>query len=120
MVEVIVQNGICWVIEANPRLWGPLQLALNVGIDPLFLNSGTVGNPRIKHGDYLWLGGLLEVLAKGERPRIYLAGKFSILLFIIKNLWFDIYFQPDTFRLFINEVKVSLKKVFQQKYCFKV
>ena len=47
MIEVKIQDGEYYMIEANPRLWGPSQLILDAGMD-LFhrfaLDNGLIEN----------------------------------------------------------------------------
>lgn len=70
MVELKLYKGIYYIIECNPRLWGPLQCAIDNGINfPLSLYKmmcservnyhHTLNN---KKNAYLWLWGFLDGL----------------------------------------------------------
>lgn len=69
MVEVRRKNGIDYMIEANPRLWGPLQLCCDAGYNffEVLLTEYEMLHEKIKWGGtkkktgYYWSGGV-----KGE------------------------------------------------------
>jgi hypothetical protein len=72
MVELrrCARTGRAAMIEANPRLWGPLQLMLDQGVDPFapcFADHGlNVDPPRDlgpRHDFYFWSGGLAHLAA---------------------------------------------------------
>lgn len=62
-----IKNGKSYLIEANPRFWGPLQLAVDAGIDfPWLLYSLCMGNTTPNNTfieantcGYTWLTGAL-------------------------------------------------------------
>lgn len=64
MIELREKNGIYYMIEANPRLWGPSQLFVDAGVPffEAFLNDYdifvTVYNSNVNYNaKYLWSGG---------------------------------------------------------------
>ncbi|PNS10219.1 hypothetical protein COO59_18435 [Mixta theicola] len=84
MVEVIKNNDSTVIIEANPRLWGPYELAIKQGLTPdlLITDRPSIKEASIRKG-YLWLNGLLLTLTKAEKPKCY-GIKFLILWGILK------------------------------------
>lgn len=72
MIEVrrCARSGRTVMIEANPRLWGPLQFVLDQGVDlltPYFADHGLdVQSPApsaTRHDFYFWSGGLAHPAA---------------------------------------------------------
>ena len=98
----------CYVIEANPRLWGPIQLIVDNNIDffRLMLEDHGLGiavdrSPISGKGDYyFWSGGLTSAAS----PIAY--HNFSEDLFHSlrdKIAKFDLYRRPDTYDLYQQE-----------------
>jgi predicted ATP-grasp superfamily ATP-dependent carboligase len=75
MVEVKEYEGQCWMIEANPRFWGPSQLFVDAGVNlfEAFLYDAAVTSalPTSKEARpgtrYFWRGGLVETAKRGEQ-----------------------------------------------------
>lgn len=108
MIEVRQRGSEYVLIEANPRLWGPLQLCVD-GCPSLLMNyiaEHTRVTPPAgackrgaKRPYYLWYGGVAPDVAldwHGETPRR------SALQFV-RHLGSDVYFRRDTWRYFCAE-----------------
>lgn len=112
MVEVRQQGNTNYMIEANPRFWGPSQLFVDakknffeaylhdygtLPKDPEFLDN----NNQIK---YFWYGGLLETYKNGENPIFYEMSDNKFLLELAEWLKCDIYKRIDTIDIFKKEM----------------
>ena len=112
MVEVKFFNNKFYVIEANPRFWGPSQLILDSGMDLFYCfakENNLINNiPKIKYEEnvwYFWQGGLISELNKGNIVKKYFYEKFNFLDNydrIIKN---EVYFEKDSINIFLHENK---------------
>lgn len=108
MVEVIKNNDKTFLIEANPRLWGPLQLAIQQGITPNLIHDyPDVPNNNTSVSPYLWINGLISDVLQGKKPHSYFRKDECSICFIIMALCHDIYLHSDTLLLFIYEIKIS-------------
>lgn len=107
MVEVRKSNGRYYMIEANPRFWGPSQLFVNAG-ENLFIyllaDYGLVKEPEEPvivdySAKYYWKGGIAETYKEGKAP-VMLSSNIHVEDFEP----YDIYWQADTMPLFIEEL----------------
>lgn len=114
MVEIMISEGKSWVIEANPRLWGPFQLAIQQGMSPVdnLVNSKKENKNT---SNYLWLNGLIETWVKGGKVRDYFSLNESSLFFILKSIPGDIYLHRDTWRLFFLELRKNFSMYYFNK-----
>lgn len=113
MIEVRkVENELC-VIEANPRLWGPLQLLSDNSSsilsdylkDSLKLHSNLSSNIiELKKNNYFWFNGFIEMIVKKKKIANLTLNK-SILLLVMQNIMNDIYLRKDSFKLFFHEFR---------------
>ena len=117
MIEVRKVNDDLCVIEANPRLWGPLQLLednansiLSEYVkDSLQLgNTPIVAESRNKKENYFWFNGLIETLVKHKRITNFTKDK-SILLMVLRNILHDVYLRKDTRKIFFREFRQLVK-----------
>lgn len=108
MIEIRLQKeqSEYFMIEANPRLWGPMQFVVDNGIDIFgaFLRDYGFSVPSIQtkntHNQfYFWSGGLAEI----EHPTFhnYSPDRFSSEISVINN--HDLFFRKDTIELFTYE-----------------
>lgn len=113
MIEVRkVDNELC-VIEANPRLWGPLQLlsdnsssilsdylkdSLNLQSDQLSIFNG------LKKSNYFWFNGFIEMIVKKKKIANLTSNKL-ILLMVMQNIMNDVYLRKDSFKMFFHEFR---------------
>lgn len=115
MVEVKEYQGTYYMIEANPRLWGPSQLFVDAGVNFfesfLYDNGVLEDEPIFKYPKeqirYFWLGGLMQSL--GEENKYIAYHDYSPEVFI-KELpsWIEseIYRREDTYKIFKEETKI--------------
>lgn len=110
MVEIKLYNGKYYMIEANPRLWGPSQLILDSGMDLfdcfVYENGLTNNQPERKYTAgkyYFWSGGLKKTLSDGFSPKFY---DFNPQSFIEKYNQIqssEIYLKEDTLKIYLKE-----------------
>ncbi|MCF5045875.1 ATP-grasp domain-containing protein [Pseudomonas simiae] len=118
MFEVMESAGQHFIIEANPRLWGPMQLALENGFRASWLVQDRHQTPQMaaqqrflgvwQRDKYLWLGGFVGQPRSDMR---FFAGARSWLLKAC--CWlprYDIWFATDSLRLFFFEFLRSGKR----------
>lgn len=118
MFEVMESAGRHFLIEANPRLWGPMQLALENGFRASWLVQARHTPPQMttplrflglwRRDKYLWLGGFV-----GQ-------SRSDMRFFVGSQRWlwkaccwlprYDIWFSTDSLRLFFFELFRSGKR----------
>jgi hypothetical protein len=118
MVEVIRGREGDVFIEMNPRIWGPVQLCVDHGqpLLPAFIGEALRGDATHYinrgrgdgNGKYFWCGGMLEVLAAGQKPARHRA-KGSLFALVLLNLRFDIYLRRDSWRNFVYDIRHTIK-----------
>jgi len=119
MIEVRYRNGEYFLIEANPRLWGPSQLFVDAGI-PIFktfindfLDPDKYNNNKaIRNEDtvYLWFNGLLSTLLSSQKLAWHFSKPTFPLLYILQYLHKDVYLRPDTINYFFKELYQTILK----------
>ena len=109
MVELKVDENKNYMIEANPRFWGPSQLFVDAKInlfEALLFDYGFLEKcPQfegVKDINYFWCGGFFAAIRGGDIKSI--CGEHEILN-IDEWLKYDIYKRDDTIDLFIEELK---------------
>lgn len=113
MIEVKRQNKENFMIEANPRFWGPSQLFVDAGTNffEAYLHDSGSLNAEISFSEpevevkYFWFGGLLEILKTQNAPAYHNYTEQDMINEMPIWLQSDIYSKPDTFDVFINELK---------------
>jgi predicted ATP-grasp superfamily ATP-dependent carboligase len=117
MIEVKVFKGKIYVIEANPRLWGPSQLILDSGMDLFYLlaedfgllNREEIKQPVYKAGvKYFWSGGIYE--DRYQKRNITFHHYDKIKFFHDFKDWMkaDVYLRNDTYELYKKELNNQL------------
>ncbi len=115
MVEVKLYENKVYMIEANPRLWGPSQLITNSGMDLMhkfakdygLIEKDFVPSYKLK-AKYFWSGGIAEDQVNNRDIVFYnysISDFFSEYTDWAKN---DVYLQNDTRNIFIKEIKTSI------------
>lgn len=110
MVEVREKNGEWYMIEANPRLWGPSQLILDSDMD-LFekfaLENELTARKKphfYKNGVYYyWQGGLIKDMKSTKNPNYYgysLLEYMKDLPLLMDN---EVYLKNDSYKIYMNE-----------------
>lgn len=113
MIEIRDYKGEFYMIEANPRLWGPSQLILDSHMDLFdrfacdfgFQEDFKTEQYEI-NTEYFWLGGIVETQRKHRDLAFHngysyesLGRDFGICL------QYDIFNRPDSINAFIKEIR---------------
>jgi predicted ATP-grasp superfamily ATP-dependent carboligase len=116
MIEVMKNKDGTYMIEANPRFWGPSQLFIDAGMnlfedflyDWELITERPKTDTRIKASRYYWYGGYIESL-KNDGQVIYQSGYTPEEFKVEKDEWMaaDVYNRRDTVKLFESEVGQS-------------
>ncbi len=111
MIELKYDKRAYYMIEANPRLWGPSQLFVdaNVPIFEQFLSEigfSITSNGNEKKAQYFWNGGIVENLRSEKDLKIYEGGHKIINEELTDWKELDIYNRSDTKNIFIDESKM--------------
>lgn len=116
MVEIMREKEQSYLIEANPRLWGPFELAVSHGFNPAWVSmSGTCPDAPHRPRRYFWLNGWLQNRASGKNVRLFLSPGQSPARFITRLCLSDIYLQRDTLRLFAHEGITAVKSFLKRR-----
>lgn len=108
MIEIKEEKGEYYMIEANPRFWGPSQLFVDSGINFFehLLSDYELLSPvsydELKPTKYFWMGGIVETQKNGMQIVSY-NDNFSID-FLEDWLEYDIYNRKDTIKIFEKEI----------------
>jgi len=111
MIEVKFFNDRFYMIEANPRLWGPSQLILDAGMD--LFDRFAAENGLIKEIPtrsytvgyrYFWSGGIIEDQEKKYSITLHNYDKQSFFDDYAEWCKSDIYLRPDTTSIFFKEL----------------
>ena len=120
MIEVRKVNEDLCVIEANPRLWGPLQLLEDN--DSRILSGYITDILQLEHHaaerergtqrkNYFWFNGFVEMVFKNKQVTNFLNDR-STLLLVLKNIANDVYLRKDTLKIFFYELRTLAKGKF--------
>ncbi|MCY1389175.1 hypothetical protein D9M71_39650 [compost metagenome] len=104
MVELIEVNGVFHLIEANPRLWGPFELAIKAGFRPEAIAGAAHHERGRRSALYFWTSGLVLSLLAGGRPRRYPQYLRKLVSRPFALFGADIYLRADTLRLLGHEL----------------
>jgi len=114
MIEIKVKDSTFYMIEANPRMWGPSQLMLDAGKN-LFVSmindycdlDLSINSKRInKKALYFWAGGFFSSF--GEKDLTWYCEKSYFARNIREFFQSEIYGRNDTVGIFNSEVAQSL------------
>lgn len=112
MVEVRQHNDKNYMIEANPRFWGPSQLFVDAGtnfFEPFLHDFGLIESYSkfIEPTNiirYFWFGGVSDTIRKNERLIFHYYNEIELSDLLPEWIKYDIYRRPDTRSIFIKEV----------------
>ncbi len=114
MVEVKSYKNQFYMIEANPRLWGPSQLILDANMS-LFDDFSTENNlikpnqvserKYVLNKNYFWSGGYMDNKSKNKEVMIHNYNSVTFLKNYKQLLKDEIYFRKDTLLIYLNENK---------------
>lgn len=114
MIEVCQAGNEFYMIEANPRFWGPSQLFVDTMNENLFSKFiydwsaiSTQSYPIYQADRYYWHEGLLETIQSGETPVFHNYTKENFFDDIPKWIEFDIYRRYDTRDIFLQQIKLG-------------
>ncbi len=113
MVEIKAFSNSYYMIEANPRLWGPSQLILdsNMNLFDCFalendLISESTSKEEYKENQfYFWSGGLIDNQNNKKQPIIYNFEKENFLNYYHEIINNEVYNKTDTRDIFLKENK---------------
>lgn len=112
MVEIRKSNSAFYMIEANPRFWGPLQLTYDCSvpivekwIQMLGFDLDIENNKPVKEGKYFWLAGLLNAL-KNNNVMYHVEG--NCISSLEEYIPIDLFFREDSRKYFYHENKGQL------------
>jgi predicted ATP-grasp superfamily ATP-dependent carboligase len=117
MIEVRTMGDELCVIEANPRLWGPLQLVKDNASNVLseyindalrLKNDKEIYQSGIQMKNYFWLNGLIEMIV-AKKEVVNFAQRKSLFFLVVKNILHDVYLRKDTIKIFFGELKGIVK-----------
>lgn len=112
MIEVKFHEGKYYMIEANPRFWGPSQLILDAKMtlfDDFCLDNGLIQEQTTKPEDYInqsiyfWSGGLIQTQKSGANLKIYDYHKDEFLNNYSIYSSNEIYLRKDTTLIYLKE-----------------
>ena len=113
MVEVKFFHNSYYMIEANPRFWGPSQLFVDAGVNcfEAFLYDNGVIEDRPKTGarakkvKYFWYGGLMELEVNNGKVAYHSYSQREYTNEKMSWLHNDVYNRSDTVGIYINELR---------------
>lgn len=114
MVEIKIHNDVPYMIEANPRFWGPSQLILDsemtlfddFAFENDLISDYTPTNMCKKEVYYYWSGGIFQAKTNSILFHNYDKELFNKDFFeFSKN---DVYMKKDTIQIFIEEQGIKL------------
>ncbi len=109
MVELKGSAGRYRMIEANPRLWGPMQLTRDSGNDLVACYAAEfagIPRPRVhsRRRPYLWFNGILQTMHDGERLNWFAGGRRALWQALPRLPFHDVYLRPDSAQVFGREL----------------
>lgn len=113
MVEIKNYKGRNYMIEANPRLWGPSQLFIDAGIkffenylnDFGFNIKDDVSSRNLKNENfYFWFGGMMQTLCARKKLAFHAYSLKKLIYQMDKWLASDVYKRKDTIKIFLSEI----------------
>jgi hypothetical protein len=110
MVEIKEYQNEYYMIEANPRFWGPSQLILDSNmslIDDFLFDNGVISLKTPNHFEegvfYFWSGGLISDQINGFTPKFYNYSLERFFADYAKLRAIDFYLKKDTIKIYIDE-----------------
>lgn len=116
MIELKYFNSSYYMIEANPRIWGPSQLVLDSGgeiIERFFRDNGVsfpaVGFERHfpRHDYYYWSGGLVEDALNKSPVSFHEYDSAQFLAAYNDYSQSDVFLRADTIDLYLKQAQGS-------------
>ena len=114
MVEVKKFRGTYYMIEANPRLWGPSQLILDSGMNlfECFSNENEISNYKeitpYRHGIwYFWSGGIVKTQRSRNPLSFYDCNHEYFFNNYHSIISMEVYNRKDTCNIFNKENNIE-------------
>lgn len=112
MVELKGRPGALRMIEANPRVWGPMQLVQDSGLDLIGCYAEEYAGipcrrPRPRRRSYFWLGGFAQTHAAGGKTVWFEGGRRALCAALLGANAHDVYLRADSVRLFAHELRTA-------------
>jgi len=112
MIEVKQRKKVNYMIEANPRLWGPSQLFVDSGVnlflallhDFKVLSSVSKFNESEQEYRYFWFGGIIENFKQQKELAYHQDTKYTLMKQLPSWIKADIYRRKDTINIFEKEL----------------
>ncbi len=112
MIEVINVNDKYYMIEANPRFWGPSQLFADAGInlfipflkDQALLDMDFQIKESKKEVKYFWFGGIIDNIKRNKNLKYYSIKENELLNELPSWIESDIYRRDDTNKIYSEEL----------------
>jgi len=112
MVELKVNRENIYMIEANPRFWGPSQLFVDADMnffesflhDYEFLNREIIFQACSEEIKYFWFGGVQHTLKKQKKLSFHKGSEKELLTNLDCWIRHDIYKRADTIDVFREEM----------------
>lgn len=107
MIELRKYNEDYYVIEANPRLWGPSQLFVDSGCNffEAFLEDNGLVKKHVEFSEnmslYFWNGGFCETWKNDEQIQYFNNGNVELFEKYPEWVKNDVYRRNDTKELFM-------------------
>jgi predicted ATP-grasp superfamily ATP-dependent carboligase len=116
MIELRKRADQYFMIEANPRLWGPIQLTLDASVglfEAYFRDHGyDVCRPRTSKASdvaYFWMGGLLSTSRAGYSCLFHSFSPSELCRSFDRWLESDVWKRPDSISIFLSELALHEK-----------
>lgn len=118
MVELRKSNDKYYMIEANPRMWGPLQLVVDSGVPILgnFLKENGISlaageqecNTVSQSFQYFWAGGIVKDQSKQNSIALHSYTHADLVRNFSQLMQKDIFLRNDTLNLYFEEITGSI------------
>jgi predicted ATP-grasp superfamily ATP-dependent carboligase len=111
MIELRERGGEYLMIEANPRMWGPIQLTLDAsaGLFEAYFRDHEYHEvvskkAGVSDARYFWMGGLLESAHAGRDCTFHAFSTAALCQSFDKWLSSDVWKRSDSMGVFISEI----------------
>ena len=117
MIEVKAYNNEVYMIEANPRLWGPSQLILDANMDLFYrfaidfdlIVEDYSFTPTYKEDiTYFWSGGIHQDLVNNNQPVFHQYDELSFFNEFHKWTQNDVYLKEDSISVYFSELNKKI------------
>lgn len=114
MIELKEYQEKFYMIEANPRLWGPSQLFVDAGtnfFEHLLYDYQLVErveqNNNTKNHYYFWMGGLMDTIQQNKKPAFHNYNASTLTQQLPELINCEVWRRPDTEKIFNSELLIQ-------------